>query len=376
VNRLLGSRWLNWVTYAVAAGALAYVLLNVNFSELGHGVSNMIWWPIVLAVVLQVAPRALQAWRWGYLLRPVKVRIHHLLHAIYVGTLMNGVLPMCPSDLVRGVLVARRTRTGTARVFTSQAVERVADGIALALVTWLAVRGLQLPAALDTALLGFVAVIGVGVVVGLVVMVKHHRFHAFVSRRDPAGRAGKTLKGTSLDILAGVKAVKAWTMPVSISAGVGILATQVVSMWLMLYAYRIDLSLFEAAALFGIITIGTLIPNAPGKIGSWQFFCILGLGLLGVPATRAAGFSVIAFAIWTLPSLLWGAIAMIVSPVSWASLRGGARKTAETADPAQAAFAPSSTKSVLPGRAAPAKHALPTKPALPVKPVLPVPDTL
>ena len=323
ISRFLGSRWFKWLTYAVAAGALAYVLLSIDYADLANGVSQMIWWPIVLAVVLQIAPRALQAWRWAYLLRPVKIRLHHLLHAIYVATLMNGVLPVCPSDLVRGVLVARRTRTGTARIFTSQAVERVADGIALAVVTWLAVRGLDLPAALDSALLAFIAIIGAGVVAGIVLILKHRRFHAFVTRRAPAGRAGRSLKGASLDILAGMKAVKAWTMPISVAGGIGILVTQVVTMWLLLYAYHMDLSLFEAAALFGIITLGTIIPNAPGKIGSWQFFCILGLGLLGVPADHAAGFSMIAFAIWTLPSLLWGGLAMIISPVSWAGLRGG-----------------------------------------------------
>jgi glycosyltransferase 2 family protein len=323
IDRFFRSRWINWLTYAAAAGALTYVLLNVRFSELAHGVSQMIWWPVILAVVLQIAPRALQAWRWGYLLRPLKVRLHHLLHAIYVATLMNGVLPVCPSDLVRGVLVARRAQAGTARVFTSQAVERVADGIALALVTWLAARDLKLPAALHTALLGFAGVIGIGIVIGVVLMVKHRHLHSFVTRRQPGGRAGRAFKGISLDILSGVKAVKAWTMPVSIAAGMGILMLQVVTMWLMLYAYRMDLSLFEAAALFGIITIGTLIPNAPGKIGSWQFFCILGLGLMGVPADHAAGFSMIAFAIWTLPSLLWGGVAMVLSPVSWAGLRAG-----------------------------------------------------
>lgn len=360
LRAFLRSRWFNWLTYAIAAGALAYVLLNVRFDDLAHGVSNMIWWPIVLAVVLQIAPRALQAWRWAYLLRPIKIRLRLLFHAIYVATLMSGVLPVCPSDLVRGVLVARRTRTGTARIFTSQAVERVADGIALALVTWLAVRGLELPAALDKALLAFIALIGVGVIIGIVTMLKHRRLHAFVDRREPAGRAGKTLKTASLDILAGIRAIKAWTMPVSISAGVGILVMQVVTMWLMLYAYRIDLSLFEAAALFGIITLGTLIPNAPGKIGSWQFFCILGLGLLGVPATHAAGFSMIAFAIWTLPSLLWGAVAMVLSPVSWASLRGQGRRDAEHAQIAGAGAGP--------------PLASPLQPVLPVKTVLPVGD--
>jgi len=294
----------------------------------------MLWWPVVLAIFLGIVPRVMQAWRWGYLLRPVKIRLSLLLHAIYVGTLMNGILPLCPSDLVRGVMVARRTRTGTIRVFSSQAIERVADGFALALVAWLAIRGLRVPDGVNQALFALMALVGVGLVIGVAIRLQHRRLHGYVTSREPAGRVGKTMKGASLEVLAGAKAAKAWTMPVSISTGIGMVAIQVTVMWLMLYAYRIALSPLEAAAIFGVITIGTLIPNAPGKIGAWQFFCILALGLFGVPASHAAGFSLIAFAIWTVPSLLLGGVALLVSPVSWAELTGGRRPNATGAQPA------------------------------------------
>jgi glycosyltransferase 2 family protein len=327
------SRWLKGLTYAVAAGALAYVLLKLNLSDLRAGLSQMMWWPVVLAVVLQGVPRVVQAWRWGYLLRPVRTRMRVLLHAIYVGTLMNGILPLCPSDLVRGVMVAKRTRTGTARVLSSQAVERAADGVALVVVAWVAMRGLRVPTGVGQAMWALVGLVGAVIVVGLLMRVQHRRLRGYVDARQPVGRLGSMFKSTSLDLLHGAKAVKAWTMPISISAGVGIVAMQVLVMWLMLYAYHIDLSLLQAAGLFGIITIGTLIPNAPAKIGAWQFFCILGLGLFGVSEAHAAGFSLVAFVIWTVPSLLVGVGALVVSPVSWADLTGGKRsdRTGDTA---------------------------------------------
>ena len=328
------SRRLKWLTYVMAAGALAYVLLKLNLSDLGAGISQMMWWPVVLAVVLQMAPRVVQAWRWGYLLRPLRTRMRVLLHAIFVGTLMSGILPLCPSDLVRGVVVARRTRTGTMRILSSQAIERAADGVALALVAWLAMRGLRVPASVDTALWALVGLVVVLLVVGLLMRLQHKRLHGYVDARQPVGRLGRMVKTTSLDLLQGAKAVKVWTMPVSISTGLGMVALQVTVMWLMLYAYHLDLSFLEAAGLFGIITIGTLIPNAPAKIGAWQFFCILGLGLFGVPATHAAGFSLVAFAIWTVPSLLVGVGALVISPVSWAELTGARRAERAAAEAA------------------------------------------
>ena len=283
----------------------------------------MIWWPMVLAVLLQIVPRVVQAWRWDYLLRPVRARFRLLLESIYVSTLMNGILPVCPSDLVRGVMVARRTGTATVRVFSSQAVERAADGIALALMGWLTLRGLQVPAGVNQGLLALIALVGAGVVIGLLVTLQRRRLERLIRPYEPGGRIGKGAKAASLDLLAGAKAVKSWTMPMAISTSFVMLTMQAVSVWLMLYAYRIDLSVFQAAALFGIITIGTLLPNAPASVGPWQFFCVLGLGLFGIPASHAAGFSVIAFVFWTVPSLLIGVVALVISPVSWAELRHG-----------------------------------------------------
>src|SRR5674536_356652 len=42
-----------------------------------------------------------------------------------------------------------------------------------------------------------------------------------------------------------------------------------------------------------ILIIGIAIPTAPGFIGNWHYFCILGLGLFGIPKTDALTFAII-----------------------------------------------------------------------------------
>jgi len=44
---------------------------------------------------------------------------------------------------------------------------------------------------------------------------------------------------------------------------------QVLVLWTMLRAYRIDLTVLHAAAVLAIISIGILLPNAPGNVGPW-----------------------------------------------------------------------------------------------------------
>jgi phosphatidylglycerol lysyltransferase len=56
-------------------------------------------------------------------------------------------------------------------------------------------------------------------------------------------------------------------------------------------------------------------------VGPWQFFCVLALGLFGVDPATAAGFSLVAFVLLTVPLVAGGAIALATSPFSWSELR-------------------------------------------------------
>jgi uncharacterized membrane protein YbhN (UPF0104 family) len=67
---------------------------------------------------------------------------------------------------------------------------------------------------------------------------------------------------------------------------------------------------FRAAGVFAIVMIGTFLPGTPGNVGSWQFFCAVGLQMFGVSAAQAAGFSLVAWAVWVIPPMLMGVVAL------------------------------------------------------------------
>jgi hypothetical protein len=77
------------------------------------------------------------------------------------------------------------------------------------------------------------------------------------------------------------------------------------------------------AAVLLIINFGVALPNAPANVGSYQFFCVLGLTLFGVEKTQAAGFSIVAHLLMTIPFLLCGFIALARSGLSVSDIRSG-----------------------------------------------------
>ncbi len=338
------SRWLTYISWAVSAGALAYVLSRLSYTELRKEVTGITWWLVVAAIVLEILPRVLEAVRWRYLLRPLKTGFADLLKAIYVGTLYSGVLPFSGGDVVRAAIVARTKRVSLTRVLSTELIERVVDAFAIILLVWITLRGLAIPSALRAVLVFLEVAVGVAIVGGWVLAAQNTNLKGLLARWLPKRRLWSRLKSILVDIVEAAGRVRAMTMLVALGAALAAAFVNVTAYWLILRAYHINLSFLHAAALFAIVMIGTFLPGTPGNVGTWQFFCAVGLQLFGVSAARAAGYSLVAYVIWTIPPVLMGMIALLVSPLKWADLRGQRSRVGSEERPRSASSSGSPTK--------------------------------
>jgi uncharacterized protein (TIRG00374 family) len=321
LRRYARAHWLTWVAYGVSIGGLAYVAWNIDLPQLVTDLAKTTWWLVVLAALLDVVPRLLEAARWKYLLRPLDVSYRFVLQAIYVGTAYSGILPFSSGEFVRGVMVSSRARTSIASVLSTQLIERVCDAMALILLVWVTIGGLALPRSLKIAVAGLESLVVLALVAGFIIYLRRKGFRARIDASRPSGRAGRWFKAVVLNMRASVVRVTPRGLLVAVLAAVGLVIIRAGVLWVLLTAYRIHLSYLQAAGLFAIITVGSFLPSGPGKVGSWQFFCALGLPLFGVLESEAAGFSLVAYAFWTLPPILIGLGALAVSPFSWSELR-------------------------------------------------------
>jgi hypothetical protein len=67
----------------------------------------------------------------------------------------------------------------------------------------------------------------------------------------------------------------------------------VLVIYILFLAFGFHLPPVAAFVLMITLIIGITIPTAPGFIGNWHFFCVLGLSLFGIPRTDAFAFAVI-----------------------------------------------------------------------------------
>jgi uncharacterized protein (TIRG00374 family) len=66
-----------------------------------------------------------------------------------------------------------------------------------------------------------------------------------------------------------------------------------VAIYLLFHAFGFQLPIAAALTLMIILIIGIAVPTAPGFIGNWHYFCILGLSLFEIPRTEALAFAIV-----------------------------------------------------------------------------------
>ena len=326
----------NWryaIGWLLAVAGLILVLHDIHPSKLARQLAGINWRWVALAMVCDVLSYVVQAVRWQLLLKPVgNISLLEATQAIYAGLFTNEVLPMRPGEFVRSYLASRWMGASFVAILPSIIVERLFDGVWIAMGVGLAAIFAPLPEDLIEAGETF------GAVIALIVAL----FIYIVLRRPGPRRVGRPANRGLL----GWKPLRAAAALLTrLSEGLRetgrtkefylafvlsllFLALQTLAFWLIMLGYGLRLSLWVGVAVHVIVNLGTALPNTPANIGSYQFFTVLGLTLFGVDKTSATGFSLVVFTLLTLPLLIIGFLALSRSGMSLVAIRDELRRNA------------------------------------------------
>lgn len=306
--------------YALSAGCLAWVLHGYDWSLVTPAIRSLDWKWVALCVVLDLAVYLVHGWRWRILLRPVvKVPFWRTVQSIYIGLFANEVLPLRTGELIRCYLLAHWNRLRLAISFASAAIERIFDGFwmlaAFVLTAWfITMPGYMVDLVQFLGILLVVAAILLGYVIV-------HKQHVRSLARE--SRWANTLR----HLLEGLHAMGNWdTFSRTAAVSLLYLVVQILSVWCLMRAYGLDLSLFAATGVMTVLRFGTAIPSAPGNLGLFQASVKLALTLFEVEPGDATTFSFIMFVVLTLPLLLGGAVAVALTGLNLKEIRNRANQ--------------------------------------------------
>ena len=312
------------VGYTLSALSLVWVFRGFNFRQTLSDLASLDWRYVSIAVIFELSVYLSHGWRWNILLRPVaRLPFWRSVQAIYIGLYANEILPLRTGEAIRCYLLAHWNGIPISLAASSAVIERILDGVWLVVALLITTRLVPLPRYLidGTELMG----LGLCFLLGLLIFIAVHKQKAQAVFSETNWASGLR------HVVEGIHAMGNWrTMLAASGASLIYLALQIVPVWALMEGYGLDLSIWAAAAVYIVLRLGTVIPNAPGNAGLYQFFCVLGLGLFDVPKSTAVGFSLMMFGVLTLPLLIGGFLAVALTGLKLGDIRTRARATLES----------------------------------------------
>ena len=327
-SRSTRSRVLLVVINVVSLASLVWTLRGSHLSELKDDLQEMNWWWIALAVAADVSVYFWHGLRWQTLLRPVvRLKYWEPVRAIYVGLFANEVLPFRAGEVLRCYLLARNPQLPLSVSLTSALIERIFDGIWLSVCIILMLRYTMIPPRLRLMVDYGAYVVGIPVlVVALILGVIMFRRH-----ETRAALAGETGWRRQLHVLIDDLEIIGHSgyLLASFLQSLPYLLLMTVPIYATMRGLGYDSLWGVAFVLMVALRLGTVVPQAPGNIGLFQFMVVEVMEKVFNYAHKdAAQFSVVLWGIVTLPLLIGGAISLAVTEGKLSDLHSAA--TSET----------------------------------------------
>lgn len=241
-------------------------------------------------MVLQHLCRAL---RWNYLLAPLGIHVPPgpLLAISSVGFMAILALPLRLGELVRPGLLRRRGISASAALGTV-AVERIIDGLMISLFVFFAFISLRGPGAPDWMMPTAFAALGIftAALVFILAAMKWPestvRFCLKISLLPRfAPRIARVIEEKLHEMIRGFAVLRDIRNMIKFTLWTAVYwSANGMTVWVLAQGFqtidpRFDLSITGAFAVMGLVGVGISLPNAPGLVGQFQAFTLLGLSL-------------------------------------------------------------------------------------------------
>ena len=318
--------WRVWVGLAVSAAFLFLAFRGQNPRD--------VWWTLQ-SVDLRWLPPALllygvgvwlRAIRWSVLLRPVApLAPRDVLPTVLAGYTANNILPLRTGELVRAYLLGRAYGVRKSAVLASIAVERLFDGLTMLAFLLLAMTAIS-PTAELRRLAQVAALLFALAVAALAVLVLggNHRDRLLdvVLRPLPDG-LGERVRSIAAAFLDGLGSLRRGG-DLLLVAATSLLAWgfEAAMYWAIAQGFGPTLrSVFTPAAALlttGVANLATLVPAAPGYVGTFEAGVTLAVGgALNVDRALALSYALLVHA------ALWFPVTAVGAWCWWRLAHGG-----------------------------------------------------
>jgi glycosyltransferase 2 family protein len=323
-------RWQFWVGLLISVVFLYFALRGLKLGDFWLAIKSANYWWILPGIAVYFIAVWVRAWRWHYLLGPIKkIPTRTMFPVTCIGYMGNNIYPARAGEVLRAVVLKRKTGVPVSASLATVIVERIFDGVVMLAFVFLNLPELAKLATSNSGFIGNIqdlAIIGAGIFVGaLVIFLLAAMFPKitirigqwFIDHVLPVKIREKTsgIMHKFLDGLASLRSPFNVLMIFFTSVIIWLLET--VKYWFVMHAFTFSVSFFALMLLNGIANLATTIPSAPGYIGTWEAVTKAVLVAYGVQGAEALGYAVVLHVALWLPITLLGAYFMTREGIRW-----------------------------------------------------------
>jgi len=340
-------KWQFWVGVVISAGFLWWALQKLNFADFWQAVSHADYWWILPGVAVYFVAVWARAWRWHYLLRPIKsIKTRVMFPITCIGYMGNNIYPARAGEVLRAVILKRREGVSISASLATIIVERIFDGVVMLAFVFVNLAQLATLSKISIpigswnltiqsiALWGSVAFFGALLLFLLAAMfpkVSSRFFRWLINHLLPVRirESSSIVMDRFLDGLESLRTPGNILMVFLTSVIIWLLET--VKYWFVMHAFGFNASFFTLMLMNGVVNLATTIPAAPGYIGTFDLPGIIILTASGINRAIATGYTlVLHIALW-VPITVLGAYFMTREGIKWSdSLRAETKKAPAT----------------------------------------------
>ncbi|MHB1325909.1 MAG: lysylphosphatidylglycerol synthase transmembrane domain-containing protein [Thermoleophilia bacterium] len=335
---------LQLLTLAIIIYALVF---HVKYNRLVEAFANVAWAFVLLALLANFSSIMLKVASWKFIyddtFEDVKGRWRDLTSGLMIGFLVNLVIPARVGELARAFVVSRRQDlrgqpVSRSTVFGTIVLERVFDGVALAMIVIYGIVHMDMPGWAYKGAIVLLTICFFFALVMIVLEVKREKLQKGVEQTRASleeehhplwRRLGLRLFGVIARFSEGQKVLRNPGRVVAICFSTAASwMSQLIAIYFSLSAFHLErIGMLGALLLLILINVAGALPATPGNVGVFQLATVIPLiATYGVPTTKAIAFSIGLQLIEGSIGLGGGSICLMREGLKLNQVRTGARE--------------------------------------------------
>jgi uncharacterized protein (TIRG00374 family) len=325
--------WRFWVGIAISAVFLYFSLRGLALDDFWQALQNANYWWLIPGIAIYFVGVWVRAWRWHYMLRPLKkIPTKIMFPIVAIGYMGNNIYPARAGEVLRAAVLKQREKVPISASLATVVVERIFDGVVMLAFVFLNLPGLARLTGISLKIAGAqisvtqLAVGGTVIFAGALAVFMLAAMFPRVSEKIVdwlvvhviPGKIRTQTRGILMRFLSGLESLRSPFEALMIFfTTVIIWLLETVKYWFVMHAFPFQVSFFTLMLTNGIANLVTTIPSAPGYVGTFEWATLVVLVPYGVRQAIATSYAIVLHAALWFPITMLGAYYYLRQPLRW-----------------------------------------------------------